>query len=107
MKLLTRQEELLMLAVFNIEEDASLASIREYLIEHAEKDWAFGSIYMSLEKLCKRGLMETRMGNPSPTRGGKAIKTYRLTREGIELLKTTKNLQDRLWRKFTRATVGI
>ena len=62
MDLLTKQEELFLLAIFRIGEDAYLVNIREHLNRHAGKDWAFGSIYITLEKLRRKGLIETRIG---------------------------------------------
>jgi len=102
MKLLTKQEELLMLALFSLRENAYLVNIREHIIETAGKDWAFGSIYMSLEKLRKNGYVKTRMGEPSSSRGGKAIKFYELTERGIAVLAETKKLHDRMWKEFSK-----
>lgn len=100
-KLMTRQEEMILLSLYNLIEDAYLVNIRDYLIETAGKDWAFGSIYMSLEKLRKRGWVSSRTGEPSGARGGKAIKYYNITASGIRALSETKAVQDRLWRSFS------
>ena len=64
MNLLTKQEELLMLTIFSMEEESYLVNIRDHLIQHAGKDWAFGSLYMSLEKLRKKGYVKTHIGKP-------------------------------------------
>ena len=100
MEMLTKQEELFLLAIFRIGEKAYLVNIREHLIEHAGKDWAFGSVYTSLEKLVKKGLIKTSVGEPSTTRGGKAIKFYALTSKGVDALLDTKKLHDTMWREF-------
>jgi len=107
MNLLTKQEELLMLALFRIEEDAYLVNIRDHLIENAGKDWAFGSIYMSLEKLRKKGYVRSHMGTSSASRGGKAIKYYELSREGIRILTETKKLYDKMWKEFSEFTMEL
>jgi PadR family transcriptional regulator len=101
MDLLTKQEELFLLAVFRIGENAYLVNIREHLMEHAEKDWAFGSIYITLEKLRRKGLITTRVGDPSSSRGGKAIKYYEMTRAGIRALLENKRLHDKMWKEFS------
>ena len=107
MNLLTKQEELFLLTIFRMRDDAYLVNIREHLIEYAGKDWAFGSVYMSLEKLRKKGYVKTKVGVPSGTRGGKAIKYYELTDEGINVLMETKKLQDTMWREFNDFSMGL
>ena len=101
MKLLTKQEEMFLLAVFRINKDAYLVNIREHLMEHTGKSWAFGSIYITLEKLCRRGLIATRIGKPSASQGGKAIKYYELTKSGIQILRENKRLLDKMWKEFS------
>jgi DNA-binding PadR family transcriptional regulator len=100
MELLTKQEELFLLAVFSIEGGAYLVNIREHLKANTGKDWAFGSIYITLEKLRKRGLIKSRVGEPSSRQGGKAIKYYDLTSQGIEALRDNKRLHDKMWKEF-------
>jgi len=104
MHLLTKQEELLLLAIFRIQKDAYLVNIREHLKEHAGKEWAFGSIYITLEKLCRKGFVKSRVGAPTSTQGGKAIKYYDLTDSGIRILKENKRLHDRMWKEFAEST---
>jgi DNA-binding PadR family transcriptional regulator len=99
--LLTKQEELFLLAVFRIGKDAYLVNIREHLREHTGKAWAFGSIYITLEKLRRRGLIATRIGKPTSAQGGKAIKYYKLTQSGIQTLRDNKRLFDKMWKEFS------
>lgn len=102
MELLTKQEELFLLAVIAIGRDAYLVNIREHLKTQTGKDWAFGSIYITLEKLRKKGFLRASVGKPSSRQGGKAIKYYELTKEGIKALQDNKNLHDRMWKEFIK-----
>jgi DNA-binding PadR family transcriptional regulator len=102
MELLTKQEELFLLAVFGIGQGAYLVNIREHLKKHTGRDWAFGSIYITLEKLRQRGLIKARVGKPSSRQGGKAIKYYDLTREGVQALEDNKRLNDKMWKVFVK-----
>lgn len=101
MYLLTKQEELFLLAVFRIGKDSYLVNIREHLREHTGKEWAFGSIYITLEKLRRRGLIAARIGKPTSAQGGKAIKYYELTKNGIHSLRENKRLLDKMWKEFS------
>ena len=98
---LTKQEELFMLTVFSLEEPAYLVNIRNHLLENTGKDWAFGSLYITLDKLRKKGLIDTYLGKPKGTQGGKAVKYYTLTKDGITALKEAKRLQDVMWKEFS------
>lgn len=62
---------------------------------------------MCIEKLRKRGLLKTRIGKPSTSRGGKAIKYYELTNMGVDSLVETKRIQDKMWKEFSEYTLGL
>jgi PadR family transcriptional regulator PadR len=98
--ILTRLEELFLLAILRLDDSASLVSLREYLLQHAGRDWAFGSLYVSLSKMERSGLVRTRLGLPKGERGGKAVKFYRLTPAGLAALEAAKELNDEMWREF-------
>jgi len=107
MYLFTKQEELILLSVFSLKDSAYLVTIRKHIFEHAGKDWAFGSLYIALERLIKNGYIETFLGEPLPERGGKAIKYYTLTRFGVAALLEIKKLQDTMWKDFSEYALGI
>ncbi len=97
MRLLTRKEELIMLAIFHLENNASLVNIRKFLILHTKKIWSPGNVYVPLDALTRKKYLNFTVGEPSPRRGGKAKKYYRLTDTGIEALEEIKRLQDLFW----------
>jgi PadR family transcriptional regulator PadR len=100
MALLTKLEELFMLAVFHHEGPASLVDIREYLLEQTGKDWAIASLYIALDKLKKKGFVKSFKGEPKNVRGGKALRYYLMTERGIQALKETWNMQEGMWKDF-------
>lgn len=100
MGFLTKQEELFLLTIHRLKGLAYLVNIREHLLEYTRKDWAFGSIYITLSKLVTKGLVTIHIGEPSSVRGGKAIKYYRMTEDGIAALVEAKELQDVMWGDF-------
>ena len=83
MDLLSKQEELIMLSVLQLKDNATLAGIRKYLVVNAEKDWAIGSIYVALSRLTKNGIVTSHFGDPTHERGGKAQKYFSLTQMGM------------------------
>jgi DNA-binding PadR family transcriptional regulator len=101
MNFLTKQEELFLLTIYRLNEPAYLVNIREHLLKFTGKDWAFGSLYITLDKLYRKGYVKTYVGEPRGSRGGKAIKYYSLTDEGLSVLAKTKELQDIMWQGFS------
>ena len=89
-----------MLAVSHHNHPASLMDIRDYLLEKTGKDWAIASLYISLDRLKKRGCVESFKGEPKNIRGGKALRYYRLTDRGIQALKETWRMQESMWLDF-------
>lgn len=98
---LTRQEEQILLAIHTLKDNAYLVTIREKLGETTGRYLDLGTIYIPLKRLHKRGYLSSRRGEPSATRGGKAIKYYRVTRPGYAALAEMKKVHDRIWREFS------
>jgi PadR family transcriptional regulator PadR len=100
MALLTKLEELFMLALFPNDGPASLMDIREYLLDKSGKDWAIASLYIALDKLKKKGFVRSFKGEPKQVRGGKALRYYLLTERGIQALDEAWKMQESMWKDF-------
>ncbi len=100
MKFLTRQEELILLTVFRLKDNAYIVKIREHLVDHTGKDWSIGAVYVPMDRLRRLGLLNTVIGEPTAKRGGKAIKYYGLTEKGVNALEEIKKVQDVMWEEF-------
>ena len=79
-------EQLVMLAVMRLDTDAYGTSIREELKARAEREVSPGAIFTTLERLESRGLVTSRYGDPTPERGGRSKRFYKLSAEGRRLL---------------------
>ena len=96
-KYLTRKEELILLAVYKLGETASLVKVRELLNMSTGRDWTMGNVYVPLDRMTKLGYLETRVGEPTSRRGGKAVKYYLLSRPGKEALAELKRVHEAMW----------
>lgn len=103
MKYLTRKEELLLLAVLQLKDKASLVSIRKLLNKSTGEEWTVGNVYVALNKLQKTGYLECSIGEPSAKRGGKAVKFYTVSKDGLKALEQSKKIQDLMWQGFPAA----
>jgi PadR family transcriptional regulator PadR len=98
---LTRKEELILLAVHKLGESASLVRIREILNVSTGHEWTVGNVYVPLDRMTKLGYLESRVGEPTARRGGKAVKYYSLTHLGKESLAELKRVHDTMWSGVT------
>ena len=97
MKLLSRIEEIILLSIWRLEENAYGMTIRDEVIKITGKNWLLGAIYGPLGRLHKNKYVYTLKGDPSPERGGRSKMYYRLTKDGIKSLKEIQSVNSILW----------
>lgn len=97
MLLLTRAEEIVLLAVYKLKDNAYGVTIREQVQEDIGRYWAFGAIYKTLRKMVLKGYVEKIAGEPLAERGGRSRNYYRITAEGLEALSEILRVHDSLW----------
>jgi DNA-binding PadR family transcriptional regulator len=100
MKSITRIEEMIMLAILNLREDAYLVSIQAYLSEIFEKKVSLTSVHLPLRRLEKINYLETKMGEATAVRGGRRKKIYYVTDTGYEALEEYRNISNKLWNNY-------
>ena len=98
MKLLTRAEELILLAVWKLKNNAYCIPIREQLSAITRENWSLGSIYMPLDRLVKKGYLDSYLSESTPERGGRHKRIYKLTDEGKKALLLVRQVQAKMWR---------
>ena len=107
MKLLTRQEELILLTVLHLKEQAYLVTIRKHLNALTGKNLSVGAIYVPLNRLEKMEFLETRIGEPNAKRGRNQIKYFSLTQKAMDALAEIKKVNDELWPGYVQLTEGL
>ena len=97
MDLVTRTEELILLAVWRLKDNAYSIPIHEQVSVITGETLSLGSIYMPLDRLVKRGYLVSYLSEATPERGGRHKRIYKLTREGLEALQKIRDVQERMW----------
>ena len=99
MKLLSRKEEMLLLAVWKLQNDEGAygVTIRRYIETKTGIKWLFGAIYAPLGRLLDTGYVEAYESEPLPERGGRRKILYRLTKRGEEALRRVREIHSALW----------
>jgi PadR family transcriptional regulator PadR len=80
-------EKLVMLAVIHLGEGAYGAGIIGELERRARRNTTPGAVYVALGRLEKKGMVRSRLGESSPTRGGRPKRFYTVETDGIEALR--------------------
>ena len=97
MKLLSRSEEYVLLAVWRLKGNAYTLSILDQVSNVTGYKWQIGAIYVPLEKLRQKKYLRKYKGDPTPERGGRSKFLYELTDAGIKALREIKQVQESAW----------
>jgi len=94
--LLGEVEQLVLLAILRLGDEAYAVPIRALIKEDAGIDLSRGTIYVTLERLERKGYVTSWFSDPQAVRGGKARRFFRLKPFGVEAVKASKRGLDRL-----------
>ena|SRR5579864_6227576 len=91
-------ELMVLLAVLRVGEDAYGVPIARELEDTGGREVLLGSVYAALERLETKSLVVSRVGDPTPERGGRAKKYFKVTAKGLREVRETQRTLVRLWR---------
>ena len=100
-------ELLVLLAILRLDHDAYGVTIRDALETETSREVALGAIYKTLGRLEEKGYVSSRLGDPTPQRGGRRKKLYRLESLGSRALKQSVSDLRRLTRGLGRALEAL
>jgi PadR family transcriptional regulator PadR len=98
MELLTKLEELVLIAVLRLQDKAYGISVFNYIVDLTEKEVSVSSVYFPLERLVRKGYLQTLKGEPTPQRGGMSKRYYKLTKAGVKALQENRSLHETAWK---------
>jgi PadR family transcriptional regulator PadR len=79
-------EQLVLLALVRLGRDAYGATVRREIEEHAGREVSISAVYTTLERLEQKGLVCSRIGDPTPERGGRRRRHFELLPLGARSL---------------------
>lgn len=91
-------EEVVLLALASFDDSAYGVEIFDAIQRVAERECSLTAVYVTLTRLEDKGYVQSRTGPPTPQRGGRAKRFFRLRPEGAEALKRSREAMDALWR---------
>lgn len=91
-------ELMVLLALVRLGDDAYGVPIAQALEATLGREVAAASVYAALERLSQKGLAESRLGESTPQRGGRARKYFRITATGLREVHATRTALTSLWK---------
>lgn len=106
LKLLTRSEEFVLLAVWRLQQDAYSLAIQEEISRITGYEWSLGSIYTPLERLHRKRLLTSSLSSSTPERGGRKKRLYLLTSDGKSALAHVRQVERAMWAGLAEVALG-
>jgi PadR family transcriptional regulator PadR len=98
-------EELVLLTVASLMENAYSVAVCDELSQHADRTVKLGVVHAVLNRLEEKGLVKSQLGEATAARGGKRKRFYSVTGAGKASLIRSKEIRDQLWQKIPHLTL--
>ena len=93
-------EEIVLLTVAVLTPKAYSVVIAEELEQQTGKTVTTGAVHAALQRLEKKGLVSSEMGEATPERGGRRKRLFTVTVAGSSILHQVKEVRDNLWSRI-------
>jgi DNA-binding PadR family transcriptional regulator len=90
-------EQVVLLAIAHLANDAYGMTIRREIEARTGRVISIGALYTALERLELKGCVSSTMSDPTPQRGGRAKRLFRLERSGVTALKRSRETLASMW----------
>ena len=96
-RFLTDFELMVILAVLRARDDAYGVAVAREIEETGGRSVTHAAVYLALDRLAQQGLVTSRLGDPTPERGGRAKKLFSVTPAGLAAIRRTRSAFMALW----------
>jgi DNA-binding PadR family transcriptional regulator len=91
-------EHLVLLALLSLDGDEAYGmNIRRVLLHEAGRDVSVPTVYSALDRLESKGFVTSRLGAPTPERGGRAKRLFRVEPGGVRALHEVRRTLENMW----------
>lgn len=98
---LGEMEQLVLLAVLRLGDDAFGVTVQREIEARTRRSVSLGSVYKSLIRLEEKGLVTSFIGEPTPQRGGRRKRCYRMAAAGHRELRDSLDTLRRMTKGLT------
>lgn len=106
-RFLTDFELMIMLAILRVRERAYGVPIAREIEETAGRPVTLAAVYLALDRLQENNLVASELGDPTPERGGRAKKFFRVTPAGLRAVRHTQRAFIALWQGIPELKGGL
>ncbi|HKW64114.1 MAG TPA: PadR family transcriptional regulator [Candidatus Acidoferrum sp.] len=82
-------EHIVLLAVLRLTDQAYGVTVRREIQSRTKREVSIGAIYATLDRLEAKGYVQSREGDPTPERGGRSKRFFRVTAQGVSAVNRT------------------
>jgi len=97
MKELTKLEELVMMAIWRLKDDAYGVKIKNVVKEIGGREYFYNTLYTTFDQLTRKGFITKHFGEPFAVRGGKSKVYFQITKEWRSALENAFKRHNRIW----------
>lgn len=90
-------EQIVLLAVLRVGEDAYGVPIRHEIEQRTGRSLTVGALYRTLDRLEGKGYVTSSFGDPTPERGGRSKRYFRVLPLGMRALRASRNALAAMW----------
>ncbi len=100
-------EELVLLAIAVLHEEAYGISIKKELEERLQRSVSIGALQTALKRLEDKGLITSTLGEPTKKRGGKRKRFYQISPAGMAVLEDIRDIRNKLWSSIPQIVLDL
>lgn len=82
-------EHIVLLAVLRLDDEAYGVTVRREIEARTKREVSIGAIYATLDRLEAKGYVRSRVGDPTPERGGRSKRFFQVTTQGASAVNRT------------------
>ena len=90
-------EHVLLWTVVRLDDEAYGMAVRDDLERRSGRDVARGAVYITLDRLVRKGYLTSRLGGASEERGGRARRYFTVTESGKQALRQARGALVSTW----------
>ncbi|WP_436514674.1 PadR family transcriptional regulator [Ekhidna sp. To15] len=98
-------EELVLLLIVMLKEEAYGLAIRKALKEQANRNVTIGAVHGTVNRLEKKSFIDSSMGGATEERGGRRKRIFRITASGKTVLQKSRDVKVNLWQQIPELAI--
>jgi PadR family transcriptional regulator, regulatory protein PadR len=95
-------EEIVLLAVGILRDNAYGVSIRQEIEDQTQRNVNIGAVHTALHRLEEKGYLSSQFGEAEEVRGGKRKRLFTLTGAGIRALRDAQAIRKQMWSQLPK-----